>query len=144
MNPYIFTRVGYSYLPTTNIQESIHWYTEKLGLKLINKFEDRGSLIAILHYPHKNAIALVLIETLDYKPLEIIRNGTRFPVLAMNCTDIEYTHNMLKEHGVEVEGIHNLGTGEAKYFYFKDNEGNLLEATWSIWDPEDEIKEGFN
>jgi catechol 2,3-dioxygenase-like lactoylglutathione lyase family enzyme len=142
-NQVLFTRVGYSYLPTTNMEESINWYTKNLRLKLINKFEDRGSLIGVLHYPHKNAIAVVLIETENYKPLEIIRNGMKFPIMAMNCPDIEYTHKMLKENGVEVENINILGKGEAKYFYFKDNEGNLLEAAWSIWDPEDEIKENF-
>lgn len=142
-NQSIFTRVGYSYLPTTDIQASIDWYKKNLGLKLINKFKDRGSLIGILHYPHKNAIALVLIETNDYNPLEIIRNGTKFPILAMACLDIEYTHKVLKEKGIEVEDINVLGEGEAKYFYFRDNEGNLLEAAWSIWDLEDDIKEDF-
>ncbi|MCX7747456.1 MAG: VOC family protein [Clostridia bacterium] len=136
----LFTRIGYSYLPTTKIEDSIQWYTENLGLKLINQFEDRGSNIGVLHYPHKNAIALVLIETQDYKPLKLIRNGIEFPVMAMSCLDIEYTHKKLKENQVEVQDIHVLGEGEAKYFYFKDNEGNLLEAAWSIWDLEDEFK----
>ena len=143
MNNVLFTRVGYSYLPTTRIDDSINWYTRNLGLKLVNKFEDRGSFIGVLHYPHKNAIAVVLIETKNYKPLEIIRNDNKFPVMAMNCEDIEYTHKKLKENGVEVEDINVLGKGEAKYFYFKDNEGNLLEAAWSIWDLEDSIKEEF-
>lgn len=142
-NQVLFTRVGYSYLPTTKMEESIDWYTKNLGLKLVDKFEERGSLIGILHYPHKNAIAIVLIETESHKPLEIIRNGKKFPVMAMNCPDIEYTHKKLKENGVEVEDIHVLGKGEAKYFYFKDHEGNLLEAAWSIWDPEDTFKENF-
>lgn len=142
-NQILFSRVGYSYLPTTKIDDSINWYTKNLGLKLISKFEDRGSYIAVLHYPHKNAIALVLIETEDCRPLEIIRNGNKFPVMAMDCPNIEYTHKILKENGVEVEDINVLGNGEAKYFYFKDNEGNLLEATWSIWDVKDDIKEDF-
>ena len=142
-NEILFTRVGYSYLPTTNIEESINWYIKNLGLKLVDKFEDRGSFIGVLHYPHKNAIAVVLIETNDHKPLEIIRNGRKFPVMAMNCLDIEYTHKELKEKGVEVEDINILGEGKAKYFYFKDNEGNLLEAAWSIWDPVDEFKLDF-
>lgn len=142
-NRIIFTRVGYSYLPTTNIENSIDWYIKNLGLKLISKFEDRGSLIGVLHYPHKNAIAVVLIETENSRPLKIIRNGVDFPVMAMNCLDIEYTHKVLKERGVEVDSIKILGEGEAKYFYFKDNEGNLIEAAWSLWDQEDEIKEGF-
>lgn len=142
-NKVLFNRVGYSYLPTTKMDDSINWYTKNLGLKLINKFEDRGSLIAVLHYPHKNAIALVLIKTKNFKPLEIMRNDTEFPVIAMNCQNIEYTHKILKENGVEVDNINVLGKGDAKYFYFRDNEGNLLEAAWSIWDPEDEIKEDF-
>lgn len=142
-NEILFTRVGYSYLPTTKIDESINWYIKNLGLKLVDKFEDRGSFIGVLHYPHKNAIAVVLIETKDYKPLEIIRNGQKFPVMAMNCPDIEYTHEKLKEKGVEVEEINILGEGKAKYFYFKDNEGNLLEAAWSTWDPVDEFKLNF-
>ncbi|AOT73192.1 hypothetical protein Gferi_17710 [Geosporobacter ferrireducens] len=142
-NPILFTRVGYSYLPTTSIEESINWYTKYLGLKLVDKFEDRGSFIGVLHYPHKNAIAVVLVETENHKPLTIIRNGIKFPIMAMACPDIEYTHNILKENGVEVENINVLGNGEAKYFYFRDNEGNFLEAAWSIWDLEDEIKEDF-
>lgn len=139
----LFARVGYSYLPTTKIDDSINWYIKNLGLKLMSKFEDRGSLIGVLHYPHENAIAVVLIETENYNPLKITRNGNEFPVMAMNCPDIEYTHKVLKENGVEVTRINILGQGEAKYFYFKDNEGNLLEAAWSIWDQEDEIKKDF-
>ncbi|MED0970763.1 VOC family protein [Bacillus paramycoides] len=89
---------------------------------MINKFEDRGSYIAVLHYPHKNAIATLLIQTENNNPLEIIRNEKAFPVIALNCEDIEYTHNQLKEKGIEVEDIKVLGQGEAKYFYFRDNE----------------------
>ncbi|MBY0598937.1 VOC family protein, partial [Bacillus bingmayongensis] len=140
---FLFTRVGHNYIPTTNIDTSIKWYTQNLGLKLINKFEDRGSYIAVLHYPHKNAIATLLIQTENNNPLEIIRNEKAFPVIALNCEDIEYTHNQLKEKGIEVEDIKVLGQGEAKYFYFRDNEENLLEATWSIWDPLDKIREGW-
>ena len=138
-----FTRIGYTYLPTSDIEGSIRWYTKNLGLQLISKFEDRGSMIAILHYPHKNAIALALIETDVVQPLQIIRNGELYPVMAMNCEDIEYTHDFLKSRGVEVTLIEDLGGSEARYFYFKDDQGNLLEAAWSKWDPEDEIKESF-
>lgn len=33
-----------------------------------------------------------------------------------------------------MEEIHTFGDGEAKYFYFQDDQGNLLEAAWSRWD----------
>jgi catechol 2,3-dioxygenase-like lactoylglutathione lyase family enzyme len=138
---YLFTRVGYHYIPTTNIDESIEWYTRNLGLKFITKFEDRGSYMAVLHYPHKKAIATVLIETMDKQPLEIIRNGAPFPIAALNCPDIEYTYTQLKNNGIAVENLITLGNDEAKYFYFRDNDGNFLEAAWSLWDMEDEIAE---
>ncbi|CAM3780390.1 VOC family protein [Marinicrinis lubricantis] len=142
-SPFAFTRIGYVYLPTTHIDHSIEWYTANLNFKMINKFEDRGSYLAVLHHPHKHAIALLLIETTDPQSFQLMRNGKPFPVMAINCPDIEYTHRLLKERGVEVEPLHTLGAGEAKYFYFRDPEGNLLEAAWSIWDPEDEMKEDF-
>jgi catechol 2,3-dioxygenase-like lactoylglutathione lyase family enzyme len=140
---FAFSRIGYVYVPTTQIDESIAWYTENLEFKLMNKFQDRGSFIAVLHHPHQNSIALLLIETRDKQSLEITRNGKSYPIMAINCPDIEYTHKLMKDKGLEIEDIHTLGTGEAKYFYFRDNEGNLLEAAWSIWDPKDEIKDGF-
>lgn len=137
----LFTRVGHHYIPTSNIDDSIEWYKNKLGLKFITKFEDRGSMMAVFHYPHKRAIATVLIETRDKQPLEIIRNGVPFPIAALNCPDIEFTYYHLKENGIGVQDLITLGDGEAKYFYFRDNENNLLEAAWSIWDTEDEMKE---
>ncbi|MEF2247177.1 MULTISPECIES: VOC family protein [unclassified Paenibacillus] len=141
--PFAFSRIGYVYVPTTKIDESIAWYKKNLSFKLMNKFEDRGSLLAVMHHPHKNSIALLLIETQNSNPLEITRNDKPFPIMAINCPDIEYTYQLLKSSGTEVDELHTLGAGEAKYFYFRDNEGNLLEAAWSIWDPKDDFKEGF-
>ena len=143
MRPLAFTRIGYVYVPTTRMDESIAWYTRNLSFKLMSRFEDRGSCNAVLHHPHSYAIALLLIETKDSCPLEINRNGGSFPIMALNCPDIAYTHRVLKEQGVVVGELHTLGDGEAKYFYFRDNEGNLLEAAWSVWDPEDEIRADF-
>lgn len=142
-NHFLTTQVGYVYLPTTNIERTTLWYTQNLGLRLIQTFEDRGSLISILHFPHKHAIAIVLVETTEDRPLSISRNGSPYPVLTMNCPDIEYTHQYLSDHQVEVQEIRTLGNGEAKYFYFQDDQGNLLEAAWSQWDAADELKDSF-
>ncbi|MDU4697972.1 MAG: VOC family protein [Paenibacillus sp.] len=140
---FAFTRIGYVYVPTSNVDESIDWYTRNLNFKLMNKFQDRGSFLAVLHHPHMNSIALLLIETEDNERLEISRNGKPFPIMAINCPDIEFAHSYLKGNGIVVEDIETLGAGEAKYFYFRDNQGNYLEAAWSIWDPVDQIKEEF-
>lgn len=143
MSQFSFSRIGYVYVPSTRIEASIAWYTEHLAFKLMEKFEDRGSELAVLHHPHLHSIALLLIETADQRPLELLRNGKPFPILSLNCPDIEYTHRLLQEKGIPVEALHTLGAGEAKYFYFRDPDGNLLEASWSIWDPVDEYKEDF-
>jgi len=135
-----FPRIGYVYVPTSNISASIEWYTTYLNFKLMNKFEDRGSYVAVLHHPHKHAIALLLVETDQPDRLAINRNGKPFPIMAINCSNIEQTHQLWKEQQLDVDELHILGNGEAKYFYFRDNEGNLLEAAWSIWDTEDEWK----
>ncbi|MGG3452409.1 Glyoxalase/Bleomycin resistance protein/Dioxygenase superfamily protein [compost metagenome] len=141
--PYKFSRIGYVYVPTSRIDASIQWYTDNLEFTLINKFEDRGSNLAVLHHPHQHSIALLLIETESPNRLEILRNGNPFPIMAINCPNIEYTHEMLRNKGVEVEDLMTLGNGEAKYFYFRDPEGNLLEGAWSKWDPVDEYKDEF-
>ncbi|WP_339821400.1 VOC family protein [Paenibacillus sp. FSL R7-0216] len=141
--PYKFSRIGYVYVPTSRIDASIQWYTDNLEFTLINKFEDRGSNLAVLHHPHQHSIALLLIETESPNRLEILRNGKPFPIMAINCPNIEYTHEMLRNKGVEVEDLMTLGNGEAKYFYFRDPEGNLLEGAWSKWDPVDEYKDEF-
>lgn len=152
-----FTQIGYVYVPTSNIDESIEWYTRNLSFRLQNKFKDRGSLIAVMHHPHEHSIALLLIETEDAHRLEISRNRDPFPIMALACPDIEKTHQQLKENGVDVGdlsvpapelgdgtvGPEELEAAEAKYFYFRDNQGNLLEAAWSVWDPKDEIKNSF-
>lgn len=140
---FAFTRIGYVYVPTSRLDESIAWYSKNLEFMLMNKFEDRGSFLAVMHHPHMHSIALLLIETEDKHRLEISRNGSPFPIMALQCPDIEYAHSYLKENGVAVQELYTLGEGEAKYFYFRDNEGNMLEAAWSKWDPVDEVKEGY-
>lgn len=140
---FAFTRIGFVYVPTSNLDASIEWYTSNLEFKLMDKSKDHVSFLAVLHHPHQHSIAVLLIETEDDKRLEISRNGSPFPIMALNCPDIEFTHRFLKENGVDVGDLQTLGAGEAKHFYFRDNEGNLLEAAWSIWDPRDEIKDGW-
>lgn len=142
-NDFLFTRVGYVYVPTSNIDDSISWYIKHLEFRLKAKFEDRGSHLAVLHHPGKYSIALLLIETEDQDRLHISRNGQPFPIMAINCPDIERTYEFLMGSGVEVQPLESLGNGEAKYFYFRDNEGNLLEAAWSTNDMQEEMKENF-
>lgn len=51
-NDYLFTRIGYVYMPTSDIEKSIEWYTYHLDFKLMQKFADRGSLLAAAPSSH--------------------------------------------------------------------------------------------
>ncbi|MBW4841107.1 MAG: VOC family protein [Paenibacillaceae bacterium] len=118
----------------------ILWRSNTVGSSEASK---RKRSTSVLHHPHQHSIALLLIETETPHRLEILRNGNPFPIMAINCPNIEYTHETLRNKGVEVEDLRILGNGEAKYFYFRDPEGNLLEGAWSQWDPVDEYKNEF-
>lgn len=140
---HLFHRIGHIHVPTTDLDASIAWYTRLLSFKRVSRFTDRGSELAVLHHPHMQAIALLLIHTADKQRLEISRNGKPFPLFTLYAPDIDEAYRHLTANGVEADGIHVLGDGECKYFYFRDPEGHLLEASWSIWDPQDELKPGF-
>lgn len=129
------TTIGHVYIPTTNIDDAVSWYEDNLGLILGDRFYDRGSLIAILKFFTNSKIAIILVETKDQKPLNINRNDRLFPVLSIYSKDIEKSHAYMVDHGIKVTSITTQGDNEAKYFYFYDLDGNLLEIAWSIWDP---------
>jgi catechol 2,3-dioxygenase-like lactoylglutathione lyase family enzyme len=138
-NQRLISKIGHVYIPTSNLEKAIKWYTSHLDFKLINTFIDRGnSLVAVLHSPAKHAVAVLLVESTDTKRLEITREEQAFPVLALYCPDIEYTHSYLKSKNVQAGDIQVLGENEAKYFYFRDCDNNLLEGAWSVWDPVEE------
>lgn len=136
MNDSVFRRVGYTYISVSNIEESIKWYQEILRLELIDRFTDRGSKIAIFHFADKSSCAIVLVETSEVKPLKIIRDNKEHPYLSIASSNLDITYQYLLEKQVNITTeIESLGdASEARYFYFTDPDGNLFEASWSIWD----------
>ncbi|MDQ0229027.1 VOC family protein [Metabacillus malikii] len=129
----LFSRVGYLYIPANNIDESIEWYQSKLGLTLkMPKFQDDIGNVAVLS-PPEGDVVILLAETKDDTTANFLRNGLPFQTVTLNCPDLKYTHEKLKDSGVEVSEIRNRGEN-AKYFLITDPSGNLIEAAWSIWD----------
>lgn len=137
-------RIGYMYVTARDLEASIRFYSQTLGLTLRMRFEDRlgplradgrGSAIAVLNFPGQLSAALLLVESDDHVPAHLHKNGRPFPIAAINCPDLQRTRLQLLDAGCEASDIVTLGQGEAKYFTFRDPDGNLLEAAWSIWDP---------
>ncbi len=129
----LFSRIGYMYLPTNNIDETIEWYQNKLGFKLkVPKFRDDIGYVAVVSLMEGNVV-LLLVETSDTTTADFLRNGKPYQTITLNCPDLEYTHKSLMNNGVQVTQIYNRGE-DAKYFVFTDPSGNHIEAAWSIWD----------
>lgn len=129
----LFNRIGYTYLPTSNIDKAIQWYVDKLGFTLKSpKFRDGASDVAVLTLPDGYAVVL-LVETTNETRACFDRNGESFQTLALTCPDLPYAHETLKNKDVDVSEIF-VRSEEAKYFIIKDPDGNLIEAAWSIWD----------
>ncbi|AKL96996.1 lactoylglutathione lyase [Clostridium aceticum] len=134
MEKFLFSKIGYIYLPVKNIDKSVEWYESNLGMKVkIPKFkDDLDTYVVVLSIEY--GIPLLLFETNDKNHGHFLRHGQSFQRFAINCRDIDYTHKTLKNKGVEVTDIIVRGEGQAKYFLFKDIDKNLIEAAWSIWD----------
>ncbi|MCK0471049.1 VOC family protein [Halalkalibacter sp. APA_J-10(15)] len=131
-SPSLFSRVGYVYMPTTNMDESIRWYEENLGFTLEgNKFRDGSNDfdVAVLMLPEGNTV--VLLVEIHNQSFE--NQDKTVPTLALTCPDLQSTHHMLQERGVDVSEI-IVRSEDAKYFIIKDPSGNVIEAAWSIWD----------
>lgn len=138
MEKELFSRIGYVYVPVKNLEKAVQWYENVLGLERKAQFVDRkeynGSQVAVFHLRGLRKVALLLFETENERVGQYERNGLPFPIFAMNCINIEETYRNLQEKDVKVEEIVTLGDNEAKYFYFWDIDGNMLEAAWSVWD----------
>ncbi|WP_128896739.1 VOC family protein [Longirhabdus pacifica] len=141
MEKSLFSKVSSVYLPTNNIEESIKWYVEKLGFNLkMGAFLDQGTggNVCVLTVPNGDTVIL-LVETENETSTTFLRNGKPYSAFAITCEDLHYTHQNLKERGIEVTDIvsrggEGNGNDTALYFYIKDPMGNLIEAAWSIWD----------
>lgn len=83
--------------------------------------------------PPEGNVVLLLVETKDDTSADFLRDGRPYQTVTLNCPDLEYTHQTLKEKDVEVTEI-VTGGEHAKYFIFADPSGNHIKATCSIWD----------
>lgn len=118
-------------LTVKNTSESIKWYQEKLGCKILHNYKKHGMEITQLQLDE------VRIELFDYgkvtKPLPDYRKelmddlhviGTKH--LCIEVEDLNKMVQSLNEKGVETREIDTAGFG-GRYTFFKDCNGILIE-----------------
>ncbi len=123
-------RVGTTYLPVTNVQNSATWYTEILGATLNYMDQDK----AILDLADQSFFIVAALEGqssnfIDAKGHE--RFSLTFEVDGLQA--LENLHKEFKEHQIMVGEIEDRGHA-GKNFVFRDPDGNRFDV-WSELSP---------
>lgn len=99
-----------------NVPETVHFYRDVLGLKLLE------------HHAHRPAFKLgdMTLVVAEGKPGSDKDEIHRFPVLTFSVPDIQSAYEYLIAHDVETIGRIKQ-VADTRWVYFEDPTGNLLE-----------------
>ncbi len=113
-----------------DMEESVAFYTEKLGMKLgkSKNIDDNGKIVKI-QFLYANSFVVECIQV----PGEVIADRGRIEHLAMDVTNIEETKLELEKKGIKFNG--DIVTDEeigCKYITFKGPNQEGLEINQKI------------
>jgi hypothetical protein len=127
----ILNRIDCNFVPVDNILESIEWYVSKLGCKFIWHDGGYAALNITLNNPKEGQgnvelgqAMITLVQADEVKPLHFTFDGRKHPIINFYSKDIFYTHQTLKDNGVEVSQINDYGS--LKGMDFVDINGHLM------------------
>lgn len=114
-------------IPVTDLQKSINFYTEMVGLTV----ESSGDHHAMLSFNLKSAPTLFLVETEDNQRLSFknTSNNVEHSVIDFYTADLRSFYTWLQEQNVAVTTLNVHGENELGGFGFKDPDGNMLGAS---------------
>ena len=119
-------RVGTTYIPVTNVENSYEWYVNKLGAELSYKDEDK----AILNFANQS---IFLVKSKDnqssnfYDSYGVERFSITFEVNGL--TALEAIHRDYIDKEIRVGEIENRGHSGRNFVFF-DLDGNKFDV-WS-------------
>jgi len=113
------------YLPSTNIQKSVQFYTQAFGFQIIWEAEDSANLKS------QRGPLLFLKKTSVKQPIKFDVQEEVSPVISFKTSDLDWLHQKLKSM-YEVSEITQHGegmNGPYRDFYIQDPDGNLIEVS---------------
>lgn len=119
-------RVGTTYIPVTNVEQSAEWYVNKLGAELSYKDEDK----AILNLANQSFFLVKSSERQNANFVDVYgdeRFSLTFEVDGLES--LQVLHKELIENEVRTEEIENRGHA-GRNFVFYDLDGNKFDV-WS-------------
>lgn len=123
-------RVGTTYIPVTNVEQSSKWYENKLSAELSYKDEDK----AILNFANQS---FFLVKSKENQSSNFYdchgeeRFSITFEVKGLNA--LEAIHREFKDKEIRVGEIENRGHS-GRNFVFYDLDGNKFDV-WSELSP---------
>ena len=113
-----------------NLENAIHFYTEKLGFKVLftvdsQQFGERG---VFLEY---NGARLELIETIGVAYEPAMPERPYCPHLCFETDDMDAVLETLRKNGIPILDGPNEIAGSERWVYFMDPDRNVLE--YIVW-----------
>jgi lactoylglutathione lyase len=118
-------KILHTCLNVSNLDKSIKFYSERLGLKFISRREIKQNNAEIAFLKDEDGAAIELTHWRDKKTLT---EGDNFDHIAFEVEDVEATVNELRSHGVTIAmEPFSLQGSSSKIAFIKDPDGNWLE-----------------
>jgi lactoylglutathione lyase len=118
-------RILHTCLNVSNIDRSIEFYTEQLGLKLTSRREVKQNNAEIAFLKDESGAAIELTHWRDKRSLT---EGDNFDHIAFGVDDVGAAIERLREGGVTIAmEPFSLQGSSSKIAFIKDPDGNWLE-----------------
>ncbi|TQR21852.1 VOC family protein [Psychrobacillus vulpis] len=119
------TRIATIEIPVSNLNNSISFYTEVLGVQT----DFKGENAAMLSFHQKGVPTIYLVETKNFQQLSFnnIHSNVEHSVIDFYTPTLKDFYNWLEKKKVEV-GPLNINEEGIGGFGFKDPDGNQLSA----------------
>jgi lactoylglutathione lyase len=122
-------RILHTCLNVSNLDASIEFYTNRIGLKFVSRREIKQNNAEIAFLTDASGSAIELTHWRDKKTLA---EGDNFDHIAFGVEDVAATVNKLREGGVTIAmEPYSLQGSTSKIAFIKDPDGNWLELIQS-------------
>lgn len=114
--------IHYFRIPVTDLENSVYWYTNVLGLILRTQTEGRAVFVV------GEGPLLVIVKADEESRGNFLVGGSPEFSVGFTCPDIHNFREYLIEQGVQADPM--LEEYGHYYFHFYDPSGNKLQAHW--------------